>query len=106
MAAGNLRLGLSVVADSCNPIELTRLEWKDVVKALDADFVNVEVICSDKAEHRHRVETRRNTVANLVLPTWEEVVSREYHSWTSARVTVDTAGCTPDESYSQLRSLL
>ncbi len=27
IAADNLRLGMSVVADSCNPIELTRREW-------------------------------------------------------------------------------
>src|SRR5262249_34903327 len=34
IAADNLRLGLDVVADSCNPIELTRDEWRRV--ALDA----------------------------------------------------------------------
>src|SRR5262245_27135972 len=34
VASDNLRSGLSVVADSCNPIELTRREWERV--ALDA----------------------------------------------------------------------
>jgi len=29
-AADNLRLGISVAADSCNPIELTRREWERV----------------------------------------------------------------------------
>ncbi len=27
IASDNLRVGLSVVADSCNPVELTRREW-------------------------------------------------------------------------------
>src|SRR6188474_787103 len=30
VAADNLRLGVSVVADSCNPVELTRREWEMV----------------------------------------------------------------------------
>ena len=36
IAADNLRVGMSVVADSCNPIELTRREWERV--ALDISF--------------------------------------------------------------------
>src|SRR5688572_30698345 len=32
IAADNLRLGVSVVADSCNPIELTRDEWEEVAR--------------------------------------------------------------------------
>ena len=46
IALDNLRLGLSVVADSCNPIELTRREWERV--ALDAGRVS--------REHRGRVQ--------------------------------------------------
>ena len=30
IAEDNLRLGIDVVADSCNPIELTRREWQQV----------------------------------------------------------------------------
>ena len=104
--ADNLRLGLSVVADSCNPIELTRREWEDVATVQGAEFVNVEVVCSDAAEHRRRVETRGNSVPNLVLPTWEDVVSREYNPWSVQRITIDTAGSTTDTSYLQLRDLL
>jgi predicted kinase len=106
VAADNLKLGLSVVADSCNPWELTRREWEDVAKALELDFVNVEVICSDKAEHRRRVEARLSTVPNLKLPTWEQVESRDYHSWTVPRIVVDTDGRSVDESFSDLLSLL
>ena len=106
IAADNLRLGLSVVADSCNPIEVTRREWEEVAKAERAEFVNVEVVCSDSVEHLRRVEGRSNSVPNLKLPTWDEVVAREYHSWSVPRIIVDTAGNLPEASYEELRALL
>jgi predicted kinase len=106
VAADNLRLGLSVVADSCNTIELTRREWEGVAQAEGTDFVNVEVVCSDLAEHRRRVESRANSVPNLKLSTWDEVVAREYQSWSVPRVIVDTAGRSPETSYNELRALL
>ena len=91
IAADNLRLGVSVVADSCNPIELTRREWEQVALQTQARYVNIEVICSDADEHRRRVEKRVSTVPGLKLPTWKEVESREYHKWTVDRIVVDTS---------------
>jgi predicted kinase len=92
IASDNLRLGTSVVADSCNPLRLTRREWEQVAREAEAAYVNIEVVCSDVEEHRRRVETRAPTVAGLRLPTWREVEEREYHAWTVERVVVDTAG--------------
>lgn len=92
VAADNLRLGMSVVADSCNPIELTRREWAQVALDTQAGYVNIEVICSDAREHRRRVETRVSSVSGLKLPTWQDVENREYHAWTVDRIVVDTAG--------------
>ena len=106
VAADNLRLGVNVVADSCNTIELTRREWEGVAKAEGAKYVNVEVVCSDSAEHRRRVEGRANSVPNMILPIWEDVLSREYQTWSVPRVTIDTAGSTPEASYRELRALL
>jgi predicted kinase len=91
IATDNLRVGMSVVADSCNPIELTRREWEQVAWEAQADYVNIEVICSDAQEHRLRVETRLATVAGLRLPTWRDVENREYHDWTVDRIIIDTA---------------
>ena len=87
-------------------IELTRREWEGVAKAAGAEFVNVEVMCSDSAEHRRRVEYRANSIPNMTLPTWDEVVAREYHPWSAPRVTIDTAGSSPDASYRELRAVL
>jgi predicted kinase len=106
VAADNLRLGLSVVADSCNTIELSRREWEGVAQAENVEFVNVEVICSDSAEHRRRVESRATSVPNLKLSTWDQVLAREYHAWSVPRITIDTAGRTPESSYTELLALL
>ena len=91
IAADNLQLDLDVVADSCNPIELTRREWEDVADANGAEFVNIEVICSDTDEHRGRVESRASDVPGLRLPTWDDVENREYHDWSRDRIIIDTA---------------
>jgi predicted kinase len=106
LAADNLRLGISVVADSCNPIALTRNEWETVARDAQARCVNIEVICSDPFEHRRRIETRRSTVVGLVLPTWEDVLRREYHDWTSERSIIDTAHKAEDLCFEELLSAL
>jgi predicted kinase len=103
IAADNLKAGLSVVADSCNPIALTREEWAATAVDNGATPINIEVVCSNKAEHRRRVETRTSDVAGLELPAWPEVEAREYHPWTSPRITIDTAGKTPEESFAELK---
>src|SRR5262245_38037712 len=102
VAADNLRLGNSVVADSCNPIELTRREWERVAVDTGARYVNIEIVCSDLREHRRRVENRLGTVAGLRLPTWREVAEREYHGWTVDRVVVDTFGRSEGECLDEL----
>lgn len=106
IAADNLRLGRSVVADSCNPIELTRREWEKTATAADADYLNIEVACSNLDEHRRRLEGRVSEVVGLKLPTWDEVRRREYHPWTVDRLFVDTAGRTEVESARELLDML
>ena len=92
LADENLRLGVSVIADSCNPIELTRRAWEHVAVDAGARYVNIEVVCSDVDEHRRRVETRLSSVPGLKLPTWQEVAAREYEDCTVDRVIVETFG--------------
>jgi len=91
LAADNLRVGRNVVADSCNPIELTRTEWVAVANATGSQFVNIEVVCSDAREHRRRIESRRTDIPGLKLPTWREVQEREYHPWLHDRIIIDIA---------------
>jgi predicted kinase len=106
IASDNLRVGMSVVADSCNPIELTRREWQQVARDAPAEYVNIEVICSDSSEHRLRAETRGAEVSGLKLPTWHEIANREYHDWAVERIIVDTAGRSKAECAKDLLSQL
>ena len=39
IAKDNLQIGNDVIADSCNPIELTRFEWQEVAISADARFI-------------------------------------------------------------------
>ncbi len=102
MAKENLQLGSNVIADSCNPLSLSRIDWMDIALSTAATFINIEVVCSDRHEHRQRVETRETTVPGLLLPTWNEVKNREYDPWLSERIIIDTAGKTQDQSLTEL----
>jgi len=106
VASDILKAGVSVVADSCNPIELTRREWERVARRADARHVNIEVVCSDPRQHRERVETRASTIPGFRLPTWHEVATREYHDWTAERVVLDTSRRPEGECIDELLSKL
>jgi hypothetical protein len=82
---------LDVVADTVNPIGLTRRWWVEAAEACNARLLNVEIVCSDRAEHKCRVETRRSDIVGLDLPDWKQVQSRDYEDWTGNRVVLDTS---------------
>ena len=92
IAEDNLRVGRVVVADSVNPMPFTREAWRAVALRAAVPAVEIEIICSDAQEHRRRVETRRPDIPAHALPTWSEVLSREYVPWDRRPIVVDTAG--------------
>jgi predicted kinase len=102
LAEDNLRLGRTVVADSVNPLEITREAWRAVAARAGVPALEIEVVCSDAAEHRARVETRAADMPGFRLPTWAEVEGREYHPWTGGRLLVDTAGRRVNETLAAL----
>lgn len=102
LASDNLKLGNNVVADSVNPWALTRKDWNEVAISNQANFVNIEVICSNQDEHKQRAEARITGVKNLKLPTWEEILNRDYHQWSEPRVLIDTSGRKISESINEL----
>jgi predicted kinase len=87
----NLSLGHIVIADSVNSIAVTRVAWLEVASLAGKRAVEIEIICSDKAEHRRRAETRLTDVAGLIKPTWQEIVERVYEPWDGRDIRVDTA---------------
>ena len=92
VAEDNLRLGRAVVADSVNGWMLTRNAWRDVGVRSGAQVVEVEILCTDRDEHRRRLETRASEVPGLILPDWQAVIGRDYHPWDRDHLTIDTAG--------------
>jgi predicted kinase len=90
LAAEQLVLGLDVIVECVNPVALTRDGWVETGSAVDAAVVEVELICSDTAEHRRRVETRVSDVDGLTKPAWTEVLRREYEPWSRPHLVFDT----------------
>jgi putative hydrolase of HD superfamily len=103
VAEDNLRVGLTVIADCVNPLELTRAAWRDVAHRAAADLFEVEIQCADADEHRRRVEARTADIEGLRLPTWQEVIEREYHPWTRDPIRIDTSASPSAESVEALR---
>jgi predicted kinase len=91
LAQSNLKLGRFVVADCVNPLTVTRQAWRDAAVSSAAPIIEVEVICSDREEHRRRVEARKADIAGLTPPDWEAVVTRRYEPWPEPHLVVDTA---------------
>ena len=105
VARDNLRLGRSVIVDAVNPIAYTRRLWPDVATAASTRLIEVELVCSDAAEHRCRVESRTADIDGLRLPTWQEVLDREYERWATATV-LDTSHRTVADCVSSITVLL
>jgi predicted kinase len=91
LAADNLTLGMTVIADSVNALTLARDAWIEVARLASTPFVEIEVICSDKTEHRRRVETRGPDIACHIVPTWQEILNRQYEPWLRKHIVIDTA---------------
>jgi predicted kinase len=91
VASDNLRLGLTVVADSVNSLHITRSAWRNVAFDAGVQIFEIELICSDAAMHRQRVEGRKADIAGFRLPTWKSVLERQYEAWESVHLVVDTA---------------
>jgi predicted kinase len=102
VAEDNLRLGHIVVADSVNPIPITRAAWLEVARRVSARAIEVEIRCSNQAEHRRRIENRPAD-SRRGGPTWQEVLDRDYRPWPTVTHVIDTASLTVDQAVAALR---
>jgi predicted kinase len=91
IAVDNLALGLGVIADCVNDCQEAREGWETAAQRTGAEVRWLEVVCSDPAEHRRRIETRSTDIEGLNLPDWDAVVARLYDNWNRDRLVVDTA---------------
>jgi len=90
LAAENLELGRVVIADCVNPVLASREGWRQTALQKSACLVEIEVICSDVALHRQRVESRTSDIDGLSLPTWDEIVNRHYELSDRDHLVLDT----------------
>lgn len=98
IAADNLKLGNNVIADSVNPIAITRRDWRNVASESAVPVLEIEIICSDKAQHKERVEQRSANIIGHILPDWQNVTTRQYEPWLSTDIILDTSVLTPEQS--------
>ena len=93
-----LTSGGDVLVECVNPLSLTRRLWEETASALGCRFLAVEIVCSDKAEHRRRVQQRVSDIEGLELPDWRAVERRDYAPWPEADLHLDTARLTATEA--------
>jgi predicted kinase len=106
IAADNLSVGRTVIADSVNPLPITRDAWRAVGERASTAVLEVELVCSNADEHRRRVETRTTDIRGLKLPTWTEVVARDYQQWDRNVLVIDTTMLTVEQSVDRIRNAL
>ena len=105
LAEDNLRIGHAVIVDSVNPMTITREYWRKTATNLTVELVEIEVVCSDRHEHRRRVESRVSDIPGLVPPTWQQVLERQYEPWHNAHV-IDTADRTLQDTLSLAEEII
>jgi predicted kinase len=106
VALDNLRVGRTVIADSVNPLAITRDAWADVGRKGGVGAVEIELVCADAAEHRRRIETRPPDAAGLRPLVWEDVLSRNYERWNREHIVINTAVHDVEQTVAMIREIL
>jgi predicted kinase len=97
LAAENLLIGRTVIADCVNPVAASRNGWRETADRCRARLVEIELVCSDAAAHRRRVESRpTDAISGHKQPTWDDVAKRDYEPWDRDHLVLDTAADTID----------
>jgi predicted kinase len=56
LAQDNLAVGQLVAVDAVNPVPAARSAWRDLAAKAATTLLEIEVVCSDRDEHRRRVD--------------------------------------------------
>ena len=106
IALSNLKLGNIVIADNVNPVFESRQKWKEVAQKANVKIIEIEVICSDKVEHKKRIETRVSDIEDFKLPSWPSIQTHDYQLRSDRRLVIDTAKLTPENSVIEIEKHL
>jgi predicted kinase len=93
LARHQLTLGMHVIGDAVNAVEVARESWRQAARDAGAPWRVVEVVCSNLAMHRSRLAARQRSLPGFPEPTWEEVERRieEFEPWPEPTLIVDSA---------------
>lgn len=72
-ARTELLAGRTVIVDAVNAGEAARLQWRDLAAETEVRLRVIEVVCSDEAIHRERLEKRERGLPHLEETTWRAV---------------------------------
>jgi predicted kinase len=92
MAQLQLELGMTVIADAANYLEVGRDLWRSAAETTGAVVKAIEVVCTDEAIHRRRLAGRKRPLDPLVEPSWNDVLRwrAEFEPWTQQRLVLDS----------------
>ncbi len=98
IAEHQLRLGLTVIADAANYVEVGRSIWRQAAANGQSPWRAIEVLCSDEQEHRRRLESRQRDLDPYPELTWDEVVRRraETEPWVGDHLVLDSVRTVDD----------
>jgi len=97
LAESVIRSGRGIIVDAVNAVDPAREQWVHLAARSGETLKFVEVVCSDPAVHRERLESRSRNLPHVAEPTWHAVEQSldDYAEWTGAssevaRITVDS----------------
>jgi predicted kinase len=86
-----LESGSSIIIDAVNAVNPAREQWVNLAARHGAALTFVEIICSDPAIHRERLEKRNRNLPHVSEPSWHAVEQSldEYDEWSGPSAEVD-----------------
>jgi predicted kinase len=92
-----MRSGHGVIVDAVNAVDPAREQWVNLAARSGEPVKFIEVICSDAALHRSRLEARERNLPHVTEPSWHAVEQSldEYSPWAgpsgdAPRLTLDS----------------
>ncbi|MGY1751435.1 AAA family ATPase [Modestobacter sp. SYSU DS0511] len=90
-----LTAGTAVVVDAVFDVAAARRPFRELAARHGAPVHWLRLICTDRAEHRRRIEARTADLPGHTVPTWAQVQDRRIDQWHERHTVVDTAGGDP-----------
>jgi predicted kinase len=93
LAEDHLALGHSVILDCVTWVRPLRVRWRQLAETRGATFRPIEVVCSDEALHRSRLELRQRASRGPRDVPWTRVENARklYESWDTPRLELDSS---------------